>query len=116
MVLMDAGYGASTELRWSITALDLTYVAGILPNTTAWEEGEEPLPPKQSSGRPVKLLPRDAKHQPISLNDPLPNQPASPWPNVTWREGVAAPLSSRFARVRVRVAHRDYKLTAPYPE
>src|SRR5262245_39192277 len=27
VVLMDAGYGASTELRWSITALDLTYVA-----------------------------------------------------------------------------------------
>jgi SRSO17 transposase len=27
VVLMDAGYGASTELRSSITALDLTYVA-----------------------------------------------------------------------------------------
>jgi len=34
VVLMDAGYGASAELRWSITALDLTYVAGILPNTS----------------------------------------------------------------------------------
>src|SRR6202049_4396673 len=36
VVLMDAGYGASTELRSSITALDLMYVAGILPNTTVW--------------------------------------------------------------------------------
>jgi SRSO17 transposase len=35
---------------------------------------------------------------------------------ITWREGAAAPLSSRFARVRVRVAHRDYRLTEPYPE
>jgi SRSO17 transposase len=51
VVLMDAGYGASTELRSSITALDLTYVAGILPNTTVWATGEEPLPPKKSSGR-----------------------------------------------------------------
>ena len=36
VVLMDAGYGASTELRSSIAALDLTYVAGILPNTSVW--------------------------------------------------------------------------------
>jgi SRSO17 transposase len=118
VVLMDAGYGASTELRWSITALDLTYVAGILPNTSVWEEGEEPLPPKQSSGRgrPAKLMRRDAKHQPISVKDLSLNLPASAWRKVTWREGVAAPLASRFARVRVRVAHRDYKLTEPYPE
>ena len=34
VVLMDAGYGANTDLRRSIAALDLTYVAGILPNTT----------------------------------------------------------------------------------
>jgi hypothetical protein len=32
-VLMDAGYGCNTELRSSISALGLTYVAGILPNT-----------------------------------------------------------------------------------
>jgi hypothetical protein len=43
VVLMDAGYGASTELRSSIAAFGLTYVAGILPNTTVWEKGEEPL-------------------------------------------------------------------------
>ena len=41
VVLMDAGYGASTDLRTDITALDLTYVAGILPNTTVWEKGED---------------------------------------------------------------------------
>ncbi len=26
---------------------------------------------------------------------------------VTWRQGVSAPLGSRFARVRVRAAHPD---------
>ena len=118
VVLMDAGYGASTELRSSITALDLMYVGGILPNTTVWEKGKEPLPPKKSSGtgRPAKLMRRDDAHQPISVKDLALNLPASAWRKVTWREGVAAPLSSRFARVRVRVAHRDYKLTEPYPE
>src|SRR5262245_62010761 len=80
VVLMDAGYGASTELRWSIAALDLTYVAGILPNTTVWEEGEEPLPPKKSSGRgrPAKLMRRDAKHQPISVKELALNLPPAP--------------------------------------
>ena len=29
------------------------------------------------------------------------------WRSVTWREGASGALSSRFARVRVRAAHRD---------
>src|SRR6516225_355655 len=118
VVLMDAGYGASTDLRTDITARDLTYVAGILPNTTVWEKGEEPLPPMKppGRGRPAKLMRRDAKHQPISVKDLALNMPASAWRKVTWREGVTAPFSSRFARVRVRVAHRDYKLSESRPE
>jgi SRSO17 transposase len=50
-VMMDAGYGASTELRSSITRLGLTYVAGILSTTTVWTSGKKPLPPKRWSGR-----------------------------------------------------------------
>ena len=38
------------------------------------------------------------------------------WRTITWREGTAERLSSRFARVRVRVAHRDYNLTEARPE
>lgn len=118
VLLMDAGYGASTELRASIAALDLPYVAGIGPQTTVWAPGEEPLPAKRWSGqgRPPKLLRRDAKHKPISVRELALNLPASAWRRVTWREGAAAPLSSRFARVRVRVAHRDYKLSESRPE
>src|SRR5664279_2324780 len=51
VVLMDAGYGCNTELRSSISALGLTYVAGILPNTTVWAPGMAPLHPKKWSGR-----------------------------------------------------------------
>ena len=46
VVLMDAGYGCSTELRDGIRALKLRYVAGILPQTTVWVSGTGPLPPK----------------------------------------------------------------------
>ena len=35
---------------------------------------------------------------------------------MTWREGTADGLSSRFARQRVRPAHRDSLLTAPRAE
>lgn len=118
VVLMDAGYGASTELRSSITALDLPYVAGIGPQTTVWAPGEEPLPPKKWSGqgRPPKLIRRGGRHRPISVKELARELTASAWRKVTWREGAAAPLLSRFTRVRVRVAHRDYQLTETRPE
>jgi SRSO17 transposase len=35
VVLMDAEYGCSTDLRTSVSALGLTYVAGIFSHTTA---------------------------------------------------------------------------------
>src|SRR3984885_11437557 len=69
VVLMDAGYGANTDLRTQITALGLIYVAGILPQATVWAPGRMPLRPKRWSGRgqPPKLLRRDRHHQPISV-------------------------------------------------
>jgi SRSO17 transposase len=37
--------------------------------------------------------------------------PKRAWRSIKWREGAAEWLSSRFAHVRVRAAHHDYKLT-----
>jgi SRSO17 transposase len=113
VVLMDAGYGANTQLRTDISALGLTYVAGILPNTTVWAPGTEPLRPRKWSGqgRPPKLMRRDGKHRPVSVKELALNLPARAWRTIAWREGSAEPLISRFARIRVRAAHRDYNLT-----
>jgi SRSO17 transposase len=113
VVLMDAGYGCNTQLRAGISALKLSYVAGILPQTTVWVSGMGPLPPKQWSGRgrPPKLVRRDDKHQPISVKELALGLPKRAWRTIEWREGTADLLSSRFARVRVRAAHRDYNLT-----
>ena len=33
-----------------------------------------------------------------------------------WRQGSEGTLRSRFATVRMRPAHRDYRRTKPYPE
>ena len=115
---MDAGYGAYTDLRTNITALGLSYVAGIMPQTSVWAPGTGPQPPKAWSGcgRPPKLLRRDGKHQPISVKKLAFGLPSKAWRKITWREATAEPLSSRFARVRVRAAHRDYWLAESRPE
>ena len=111
-VLMDAGYGTNTKLRTAITDLGLAYAAGIQPHTSVWRSGEGPLPPKPWSGRgrPTSRLRRDAEHQPVKVKDLAMSLSASAWETVTWREGSAGQLTSRFARLRVRVAHRDEKL------
>jgi len=117
-VLMDAGYGVNTALRDGVTALGLSYVAGILPQTSVWMEGAGPLPPKPwtGRGRPPKLMRRDGEHQPVSVKELALSLPLSAFETIAWREGACEPLSSRFARVRVCSAHRDYNLTAPRPE
>jgi len=118
LVLMDAGYGSDTDLRSGISALGLLYVGGIGPNTTVWPPGTAPLPPKEWSGRggrPTRVR-RDAEHQPISVKALALGLPEDAWQQITWREGAADWLSSRFARVRVRPAHRDHLLSAPRPE
>src|SRR5882724_13108060 len=42
VVLIDAGYGNKSALRAGITALGLTYAAGIVPTTTVWAPGTVP--------------------------------------------------------------------------
>jgi SRSO17 transposase len=98
VVLMDAGYGNDTGLRTDITALGLRYVAGIGPNTSVWPPGEAPR------------LQR-GQHQPISVKTLALSLPREAWQTITWREGTADWLSSRFARRRVRPAHRDNLLS-----
>src|SRR6476661_2073052 len=91
VVLMDAGYGTDTNLRTDITALDLTYVAGILSTTTVWLPGAAPLPPKRWSGRgrPTTRLRRDARHQPVSVKELALGLSKRAWRRIEWREGSA---------------------------
>jgi SRSO17 transposase len=110
VTLLDAGYGNNSKLRADIAALGLSYVAGILSNTTVWAPGSGPLPAKTWSGRgrPTKRLRRDASHQPVSVKELALALSKRSWRTVTWRQGTAEQLSSRFARVRVRAARRDF--------
>jgi SRSO17 transposase len=118
VVVTDAGYGSDTDFRDGVTALGLAYVAGILGTTGLWPPGAGPLPaaPWGGKGRPPKRLRRDPEHQPPAAGTLAAGLPAGAWRTVTWREGTAGPLSSRFAAVRVRPAHDDFRLSEPRAE
>jgi SRSO17 transposase len=118
---MDAGYGSNTRLREEIGALRLSYVAGIPPQSSVWPPGMAPLPPLpplpwSGRGRPPKLMRRDAEHHPVSVKALALGLPAASWQTISWREGAAGALASRFARVRVRAAHRDEWRAEPRDE
>lgn len=110
IVLADAGYGDETAFRDGVTELGLLYGVGIRPGTSVWALGTVPLPPRPWSGRgkPPTLLPRAPGHEPLAVKELAMQLPVNAWQTVTWREGSNAALSSRFAAVRVRPAHRDY--------
>jgi SRSO17 transposase len=117
-VVGDAGYGNECAYREELEAMELEYVVGIGPATTVWGPGGGPLPPKPYRGRgtrPARLR-RGPGHEPISVKDLALALPVKAWSEVTWREGTNAVLSSRFARLRVRPAHRDYLRSQPHPE
>jgi len=93
VVLMDPGYGNDSKLRTGVTALGLTYVAGIQSNILVCE---------------LKQGRRGAAQQPVTAKKLALSLPAHAWRKITWREGTAGKLSSRFARVKVRVGnHRQ---------
>jgi SRSO17 transposase len=91
VVLMDASYGSNSALRYGISALALSYVAGIVPTIK--------VQAVSAGGKPGESLgPRvSAKELALGL-------PSHAWRKVTWREGTNERLSSRFARVRVRTS------------
>jgi SRSO17 transposase len=87
VVLVDASYGSNSALRAGVSALALNYVAGIVPTikVRAVSDGGE-------------------LERRISVKDLALSLPQHAWRTITWREGTAERLRSRFARVRVRTA------------
>jgi SRSO17 transposase len=118
VVLADAGYGIDTALRAALTQMGLTYIVGVQSSMSLWPPGTQPLPPKPWSGRgrPPSLVRRHPAHAPVSAKELAQALPQSAWRTVTWREGSKVRLTSRFAAIRVRPAHRDYWRSAPRAE
>src|SRR5512134_3564015 len=64
----------------------------------------------RGGGRPRSRTRRDPEHQPVQVKALALGLPEAAWQTITWREGSADWLSSRYARLRVRAAHRDDRL------
>jgi len=117
-VVADAGYGDTTEFRDALTTAAIPYAVGVKGDTTVWRPGAAPWPPKRGGGRgrPPTRVRRTATHRPVKIKTLARELPPAAWRRVTWREGTRGAMRSRFARVRVRPAHRDENRSAPRPE
>jgi SRSO17 transposase len=112
VVLADSGYGNSIAFRESLSGLELKYCVGVQPSTTVWTAERAPLPPKirkSGRGRPATRLRRARGHEPFSVKKLAFQLPRGAWRRLTWRQGSNAPLRSRFAALRVRAAHQDWR-------
>ena len=132
VALADPAYGNDSKFRAGITELGMPYAVGIMPSTTVWRPGEAPTgsspvasprattrgPPARKSGRGRRAtrLRRDKTHQPVSVKALALELPADAWQQIAWREGSNTVLTSRFARLRVRVAHGDARRSEPAAE
>jgi SRSO17 transposase len=94
VVLMDSAYGTDASLRRGARELGLDYAAAVYARTLV----------EASSGSKGKMT---AEALALGL-------PQRVWRTITWREGVAEPLRSRFGRVRVRA--RGEGCTGDEPE
>ena len=110
VALVDAGYGVDAAFRSGMTALNLTYVAGVKSTTTVWAPGTAALAPARKPGRktgrgrpPVRPVHDDA-NKPVNVEQLALSLPKRSWKTIGWREGTNARLTGRFARVRVRPA------------
>ncbi len=106
VLLMDASYGSNSALRTNVSALGLSYVAGIVATVKVRVVSD-----------------RGAAEQRISVKELALGLPKHAWRTITWREGSNKRLRSRFARVQVRTApirraaeRREATLLIEWPE
>lgn len=117
LVLADAGYGDETSFRNELRARGLDYALGVTGTLKVWRPHEGPDAPAPYSGRgrpPVRRYP--GKNQPVEARALATELPAESWTDVELRPGAKNPRTSRFARVRVRHAHRAAVGHDPGPE
>jgi SRSO17 transposase len=100
VVVADAGYGNSSELREGLVERGLHYVVGVRPETVVFaQEPRWVRRPHPRRGRASRLwwLAADSPRS-VALGE-LAGRLR--WRRVTWRNGTKGKLSSRFAWVRV---------------
>lgn len=106
-VLGDSAYGENAELRERLHRAEFQYVLSVSGQSAVFQpETKFAVPERQgASGRPRGRLRSDRKPQAIA--ELIAGLDRKDWQTVTFRDGPdGEPMSSRFAFVRVRAAHR----------
>jgi SRSO17 transposase len=109
-VLGDSAYGDNTELRERLHDAQLEYVLSVAPETKVFcPETTFAVPPRKGrTGRP-RSRPRPDR-EPEAIGELIARLGAEHVKTVTFRDGPdGEPMSSRFAFLRVRAAHRWHK-------
>jgi len=101
VALMDAAYGRDARLRAGMSELGVLYAASIVPSILMWAPGTDP----RRMDKPMNNTGRRDEPDLVSAKTLALGLPKQAWRALTWREGSAERLSSRFARVRVRVGY-----------
>lgn len=106
--------------------VNLTPISLRLGELCRWgQEGDDGVAAGRRAAAPEALEgPRPAAHARAAYRDAHPQSvkqlagalPAAAWRTVTWREGTRGAMRSRFARLRVRPAHRDEQRAEPRPQ
>src|SRR4051795_4034242 len=106
--------GSSSAIRMVATRLDGSTEGHDEVCPSAHRLGRERQGGEAS--RRLRLLQRSTNHQPVSVKQLAISMSSTAFREITWREGTDRKLQSRFAAVRVRVAHRDYEKAEPHAE
>ena len=107
VMVVDAGYGSTTEFRQGLEARDLRYVAEVEHTLVAWTQPQRREAPVHRPGQRGRRGAPGYRNtvRPQSLKTIALSLPDRAWRKVTWREGAKGKMSSRFARLRVQPAH-----------
>jgi SRSO17 transposase len=100
VVVTDAGYGVSQDLRDGLTQRGLFYLAGVTAEMVVFTEGPQWITPHAATGGRPQTRPRlaEGSPRPVSLKELAARTPLR---KVTWREGTKGKLSAHFAWLRV---------------
>jgi SRSO17 transposase len=103
-VLADAGYGSCTEFRRALTAMNLRWVVGVMPDQHVYSMSVRTrvIHSGTGMGRPRTKPTTTAKSRPA--RDVFASLGRHALRTIEWRRGTKGPLSAEFAALRVRVA------------
>ena len=115
VVLGDAAFGEVTAFRDALTARGLAYVLRAPGTLVVWPPGTRFAVParRSATGRPRSTRRPTAPASPLTLAAVAATLRHR---RVTWREGSRGRQASRFAAVRVTIAHRHAEGAGPGPE